>query len=1140
MSGGGGDGLIIITYNAISALVPGSFAVSSPQFTPATPGLRSNNFTAPDLTIVAPGIGVGAYGTLVRAGSLTVGSPEIGSSLYYPMMPVLQTPVSAVAPTPYTTKLFYGDLTHSFIEIGNPTGTKPGIFWFESSGVLYHDIGVPPVGLTFHSGDYIEYGPTTTITSYIWGNVGGAWYYYRGVDSTFYPWNVGPTPQPTNGPAIPGAADDLLIGSLQIDVALVAQPINGVAPSPLGQWLSTGDTSHSLVTPSGIWSIDAAGVVWFNNQAINPSGPYLERYDVVQYAPTSNGETSNIWVTIAGAWLYFDVATAQFYTPNSGPLPQATNQPQWALTPPSLTVGSPSLAVLFMAPLSPNGVVLVGQNYTIVAADGTQAGLVGNEVYVNGADSGFSVDGGIEIVNGLLYAWNASTNSWFIYHVGVWRAVTPPPARILATSALTVGSPVFDGQAMAQLHPMPVVGITVGSPVFGGVFTSATPLGGAIYAPTGGALITGTGTLWTFGLSPPGDVNNKYVLRNGANPYGQPLPGYEIVTDTSGVVWVKAYNGQWYYDSGTAMVPWPAPPKMAMAATGFAVGRPAVGVPLPVVTWFNVYGFSVGSPQIGVPSFIGVTPMPTPLGIWIGPSSIGVAWPTAHEVNHLKAIDLVPWFPDVGTSPLAVALAGNEIGTTDPIIRPLDQHTGSVLLYRSASGLERAMADVDGFRLTATYAELIKDQWDPNAISYENLPYLAYAMGVNLWEANWSEAFRRYWVANQWTLKQIRGSLYGITTYVAAVGGTVKSAIVPPAKFFPGPSYTAAQRAAYVARFPQLRLYPYVARVELPYICCCSKFISGLEPNEKRTFNKNGCFTGPKWKFYPTAQDAGGRYTRTAVIYDPATGVETPLTYRTTTTVTLAGEVQTIAEITVPAKAPNTWFLGDSNRYPLPAGHPPRTAQNQHSIFLGSDLSVAARTIEIVVPMTSSIGYSKAIYQTISWGNEKPIDLYPDTINETHTFSKYGLACGVPRGTGRIYLMGGSVGTSYLVRSVAWQFTYMVWYLFDPSRVPDYRKASVYMGHAQFGQHRYTAKIRIDVGEVWRPWYFSGTTFIRGFWHPRDNRRIEAVRRAVTAAMAERDTVGIDTAIKRIISTNDSLPCDGTFTVGEWIDARVI
>jgi len=38
---------------------------------------------------------------------------------------------------------------------------------------------------------------------------------------------------------------------------------------------------------------------------------------------------------------------------------------------------------------------------------------------------------------------------------------------------------------------------------------------------------------------------------------------------------------------------------------------------------------------------------------------------------------------------------------------------GSKLLYRAASGLERAMADVDGERLIGTYAAIIADQWDP-------------------------------------------------------------------------------------------------------------------------------------------------------------------------------------------------------------------------------------------------------------------------------------------------------------------------------------------------------------------------------------------------------------------------------------------
>ena len=78
------------------------------------------------------------------------------------------------------------------------------------------------------------------------------------------------------------------------------------------------------------------------------------------------------------------------------------------------------------------------------------------------------------------------------------------------------------------------------------------------------------------------------------------------------------------------------------------------------------------------------------------------------------------------------------------------EDAGEQVLYRQAAGLEKSLADVDAYRLTQTYAELIKDQWDPYRISSTNLPYLAWAMGVNLWEDSWSEDFQRWWTANQW------------------------------------------------------------------------------------------------------------------------------------------------------------------------------------------------------------------------------------------------------------------------------------------------------------------------------------------------------------------------------------------------------
>jgi hypothetical protein len=517
--------------------------------------------------------------------------------------------------------------------------------------------------------------------------------------------------------------------------------------------------------------------------------------------------------------------------------------------------------------------------------------------------------------------------------------------------------------------------------------------------------------------------------------------------------------------------------------------------------------------------------LPAPIGINLGPGNIVVAWPEAGEINHLVAEDLNVWVPDIGDQPLAVALAGNIIGTTDKINPYIEIHSPSDLLYRASSGLEKAMADTDGLRLMATYAELIIDQWDPYAISSENLPYLAFATGVNLWEADWNDAQRRWWVANQWRLMEERGSLLGTTDYVAAVGQQVMRATVPPAKFIAGKSLTDDERKQYNSRFAQLRLYPYVARIQLPWLCYCSNFRVGLE--QKRRYTNNGCFLGPLWKMYPTSADAGGRYTRTATIWDR--GVETPITVRTVSEVAIGGVTTTWDEVIVPAKIANHYYASQKGKWPLPKGHPIRW--NKYGIFLGIMEETAKRIIKIPRNGELDAATAKMIYQTIVPDNTY-ISVYPEHVSTPHPISARRLYAGAPYKRPKQFLFN-----KFLPTNGAFQYLYEVWYIFDPSRVPDYRRASVYMNHARFGIHKYTAEIKIKILIQWRKWYLYNGGFFRGHLHPPDTREIEKCRRAVTASMAVRDTVGIDTVVKRRINTNDSLPCDGTFTVGQYIDA---
>jgi phage tail P2-like protein len=148
--------------------------------------------------------------------------------------------------------------------------------------------------------------------------------------------------------------------------------------------------------------------------------------------------------------------------------------------------------------------------------------------------------------------------------------------------------------------------------------------------------------------------------------------------------------------------------------------------------------------------------------------------------------------------------------TDQTIIR----NPGAKLLYRASSGMEKAMADVDGERLLGTYAEIIIDQWDPYAISYNNLPYLAYAQGVLLWEEGWSESTQREWTANQFLYKSLRGTQDGIAMalhysgrdFVGPQGYTIQQAIRPPQAFFASPSLTKEEYDFWIQKMPEVRI----------------------------------------------------------------------------------------------------------------------------------------------------------------------------------------------------------------------------------------------------------------------------------------------------------------------------------------------
>ena len=457
----------------------------------------------------------------------------------------------------------------------------------------------------------------------------------------------------------------------------------------------------------------------------------------------------------------------------------------------------------------------------------------------------------------------------------------------------------------------------------------------------------------------------------------------------------------------------------------------------------------------------------------------------------------------------------------DPVNPGISLTAGSDVLYRQAAGFEKALADVDAQRLMAIYAEIIKDQWDPYKISYRNLPYLAWAMGVNLWENDWSEEFKRWWVDQQWTLKSQRGSELGLRRFVSAVNAEVLQVITPPARAYSLRKDTDAERAAYVARFAQLRLYPYVARVMLPWLCYLGR--STDYAGTARVWHENGSFLGERRKLYPTIQNQGGNYTRTSTLWDR--GVETTLTMRKIARVQTGQDVgwgftpgvSTYDEQIVLPNTARLCFM-QSGQY-FGAGFP-------HGIFPST--APKLRTITIARSGKLELTQGKAQYQT-TLPTVDLLKLEPELVTTPHPIRPTEMYA-----ARRQYLNG-----KFLPRSNAWQYIYERWYIFDADRVPDYRRRGIYMGHARFGIHKYTAEATIKI-RTKRPRFMAHTNgFVYGFIKKRDDEPINKVRRAVRASMALRDTVLLNTRTVRQGQVSDIFDASGRFTVGQSVSATV-
>jgi hypothetical protein len=420
-----------------------------------------------------------------------------------------------------------------------------------------------------------------------------------------------------------------------------------------------------------------------------------------------------------------------------------------------------------------------------------------------------------------------------------------------------------------------------------------------------------------------------------------------------------------------------------------------------------------------------------------------------------------------------------------------DGMTRQTLLPPNHTAFEEAF-DLTGARIDELPVEIPKlvRPWE---IPPAHLPWLAWGLSVDLWEPDWTQEKHRTLAARALPMHARKGTQASITEHIRIMGAEPRRFIVPPAKTYLMEGFTEEERQAFLARFPQLRIYPFVARGTYRY----GHFTSAAFGRSK-AFLDASCI-----------KDVGAwsRYVRTAKLWDR--GEETTLTIRAVTPEGVgrfyAAEFDEV-------------ILGAKPTRALHLDTPPKA-----KAFLVDDFGVAQRFIRISRDASYSYRLGRETYTT-AWPNADLVDVRPQSMAERHQGQPGALYA-----TGRQFIAG-----KHLPPTIAWQHIYERWHIHDPDRVPDVRIRSTHLGYTRLGMPPFHAEIRTRIAGTQSP--RTAGLFVTGYLMTGDRRPIGRIREAVRVSKSLRDRILLDTKTFRFPRAGDRLRF-GTVTLGRYIAA---
>lgn len=208
------------------------------------------------------------------------------------------------------------------------------------------------------------------------------------------------------------------------------------------------------------------------------------------------------------------------------------------------------------------------------------------------------------------------------------------------------------------------------------------------------------------------------------------------------------------------------------------------------------------------------------------------------------------------------------------------------LLPSNATALEVALDDV--LARPDQIPAPLRQLWRPDEIDPALLPWLAWALSVDYWREDWSEAKRRSVAGYSIHHHQTKGTLASVRYLANVAGGSLRKAYLPPSRAMLGPTWTDEAREQWLSRYPELRVYRQRVRgrrAGMMPVNSMFSFQESLWVLETGTWNDAGVWKDDiPWSGYDPAPPVVTRYSGTAAKSFLGTGTVHGTAFPVTTT----------------------------------------------------------------------------------------------------------------------------------------------------------------------------------------------------------------------------------------------------------------